>query len=132
MSLTDPIADFLTCVRNACRAKHRKVEVPTSRLKVEIAKALLREGYISNFKVIEDTRQGVLRVYLKYQGQDRCVISGLKRVSTPGRRIYKRKDDIPRILGGLGSVILSTSQGVMTDKEARRAGLGGEVLAQVW
>jgi small subunit ribosomal protein S8 len=132
MSLTDPIADFLTCVRNACRAKHRKVEVPTSRLKVEIAKALLREGYISNFKVIEDTRQGVLRVYLKYHGQDRCVISGLKRVSTPGRRIYKRKDDIPRILGGLGSVILSTSQGVMTDKEARRAGLGGEVLAQVW
>jgi small subunit ribosomal protein S8 len=132
MSLTDPIADFLTCVRNACRAKHRKVEVPTSRLKVEIAKALLREGYISNFKVIEDTRQGVLRVYLKYQGQDRCVISGLKRVSTPGRRIYRRKDEIPRILGGLGSVILSTSQGVMTDKEARRAGLGGEVLAQVW
>jgi small subunit ribosomal protein S8 len=132
MSLTDPIADFLTCVRNACRAKHRKVEVPTSRLKVEIAKALLREGYISNFKVIEDTRQGVLRVYLKYQGQDRCVISGLKRVSTPGRRIYRRKDDIPRILGGLGSVILSTSHGVMTDKEARRAGLGGEVLAQVW
>ena len=132
MSLTDPIADFLTCVRNACRAKHRKVEVPSSRLKVEIAKALLREGYISNFKVIEDTRQGVLRVYLKYQGQDRCVISGLKRVSTPGRRIYRRKDDIPRILGGLGSVILSTSQGVMTDKEARRAGLGGEVLAQVW
>jgi len=132
MSLTDPIADFLTCVRNACRAKHRKVEVPTSRLKVEIAKALLREGYISNFKVIEDTRQGVLRVYLKYQGQDRCVISGLKRVSTPGRRIYRRKDDIPRILGGLGSVILSTSQGVMTDKEARRKGLGGEVLAQVW
>lgn len=132
MSLTDPIADFLTCVRNACRAKHRKVEVPTSRLKVEIAKALLREGYISNFKVIEDTRQGVLRVYLKYQGQDRCVISGLKRVSTPGRRIYRRKDEVPRILGGLGSVILSTSHGVMTDKEARRAGLGGEVLAQVW
>ena len=132
MSVTDPIADFLTCVRNACRAKHRKVEVPTSRLKVEIAKALLREGYISNFKVIEDTRQGVLRVYLKYQGQDRCVISGLKRVSTPGRRIYRRKDEIPRILGGLGSVILSTSHGVMTDKEARRAGLGGEVLAQVW
>ena len=132
MSLTDPIADFLTCVRNACRAKHRKVEVPTSRLKVEIAKALLREGYISNFKVIEDPRQGVLRVYLKYQGQDRCVISGLTRVSTPGRRIYRRKDEIPRILGGLGSVILSTSRGVMTDKEARAAGLGGEVLAQVW
>ena len=132
MSVTDPIADFLTCVRNACRAKHRKVEVPTSRLKVEITKALLREGYISNFKVLEDTKQGVLRVYLKYAGQDRCVISGLKRVSTPGRRVYRRKDDIQRVLGGLGSVILSTSHGVMTDKEARRAGLGGEVLAQVW
>jgi small subunit ribosomal protein S8 len=132
MSVTDPIADFLTCVRNACRAKHRKVEVPTSRLKVEIAKALLREGYISNFKVLEDTKQGVLRVYLKYSGQDRCVISGLKRVSTPGRRVYRRKDEVPRVLAGLGSVILSTSHGVMTDKEARRAGLGGEVLAQVW
>ncbi len=132
MSLTDPIADFLTCVRNACRAKHRKVEVPSSRLKVEIAKALQREGYISNFKVLEDERQGILRVYLKYQGQDQCVISGLKRVSTPGRRVYLRKTEIPRVLGGLGSTILSTSQGVMTDKEARRAGLGGEVLAQVW
>jgi len=132
MSVADPIADFLTCVRNACSAKHRKVEVPSSRLKVELTKALLREGYISNFKVLEDPRQGVLRIYLKYQGQDRCVISGLKRVSTPGRRVYLRKTEIPRVLGGLGSTILSTSQGVMTDKEARRAGLGGEVLAQVW
>jgi small subunit ribosomal protein S8 len=132
MSVADPIADFLTCVRNACRAKHRKVEVPSSRLKVELTKALLREGYISNFKVLEDPRQGVLRIYLKYQGQDRCVISGLKRVSTPGRRVYLRKTEIPRVLGGLGSTILSTSQGVMTDKEARRAGLGGEVMAQVW
>jgi small subunit ribosomal protein S8 len=132
MSVTDPIADYLTCVRNACRAKHRKVEVPNSRLKVEIAKALLREGYISNFKVIEDQRQGVLRIYLKYAGQERSVISGIKRVSTPGRRVYLRKTEIPRVLGGLGSTILSTSHGVMTDKEARRAGLGGEVLAQVW
>ena len=132
MSVADPIADFLTCVRNACRAKHRKVEVPSSRLKVEVAKALLREGYISNFKVLEDPRQGVLRIYLKYQGQERSVISGLKRLSTPGRRVYLRKTEIPRVLGGLGSTILSTSQGVMTDKEARQAGLGGEVLAQVW
>jgi small subunit ribosomal protein S8 len=132
MSVTDPIADFLTCVRNACTAKHRKVEVPNSRLKVEIAKALLREGYISNFKVLEDPRQGLLRIYLKYHGQDRCVISGIKRVSTPGRRVYLGKTEIPRVLGGLGSTILSTSHGVMTDKEARRAGLGGEVLAQVW
>ncbi len=132
MSVTDPIADYLTCVRNACRAKHRKVEVPSSRLKVEIAKALLREGYISNFKVLEDQRQGILRIYLKYQDQERSVISGLKRVSTPGRRVYLRKTEIPRVLGGLGSTILSTSHGVMTDKEARQKGLGGEVLAQVW
>jgi small subunit ribosomal protein S8 len=132
MSVADPIADFLTCVRNACSAKHRKVEVPSSHLKVELTKALLREGYISNFKVLEDPRQGVLRIYLKYAGQDRCVISGIKRVSTPGRRVYLRKTEIPRVLGGLGSTILSTSQGVMTDKEARQAGLGGEVMAQVW
>lgn len=132
MSVTDPIADFLTCVRNACQAKHRKVEVPSSKLKVEIAKALLREGFISNLKVLEDQRQGVLRIYLKYQDQERSVISGIKRVSSPGRRIYVDKTEIPRVLGGLGSTILSTSQGVMTDKEARRAGLGGEVLAQVW
>jgi len=132
MSVSDPVADFLTCVRNAIRAKHRKVEVPSSRLKVELTKALLREGYISNFKVLEDPRQGILRIYLKYQGQERSVISGIKRVSTPGRRVYLRKTEIPRVLGGLGSTILSTSQGVMTDKEARRAGLGGEVLAQVW
>ena len=132
MSVSDPIADFLTCVRNACRAKHRKVEVPSSRLKVEISKALLRDGYISNFKVLEDQKQGVLRLYLKYQGQEQSVISGLKRVSTPGRRVYLRSVEIPRLFGGMGSTILSTSQGVMTDKEARQAGLGGEVLAQVW
>ena len=132
MSVTDPIADFLTCVRNASRAKHRKVEVPSSKLKVEIAKALLRDGFIGNYKVVESPPQDVLRIYLKYQGQDQGVISGLKRISTPGRRVYVQRTEIPRVLGGLGSTILSTSQGVMTDKEARRAGLGGEVLAQVW
>ena len=132
MSVTDPIADFLTCVRNATRAGHRTVNVPSSRLKVEIARALLRERFISNIKVLEEGPQGTLRLYLKYQTPDRNVISGIKRVSTPGRRVYVRKTDVPRVLGGLGSSILSTSKGVMTDKEAREAGLGGEVLAQVW
>ena len=132
MSVTDPIADFLTCVRNASRAGHRTVNVPSSRLKVEIARALLRERFISNVKVLEDGPQGTLRLYLKYQTPDRNVISGIKRVSTPGRRVYVRKTDVPRVLGGLGSSILSTSKGGMTDKEAREACLGGEVLAQVW
>ncbi len=132
MSVTDPIADFLTCVRNACRAKHRSVSIPSSRLKVEIARALLRDRYITNLKVLEEGPQGTLRLYLKYLGPDRNVIMGLKRVSKPGRRVYVRKGEVPRVLGGLGSSILSTSKGVMTDKEARAAGLGGEVLAQVW
>ena len=132
MSVTDPVADFLTCVRNACQAGHRMVNVPSSRLKVEIARALLRDRYISNLKVLDDGPQGTLRIYLKYQSPERNVISGLKRISTPGRRVYVRKKDVPRVLGGLGSSILSTSSGVMTDKEARAAGLGGEVLAQVW
>lgn len=132
MSLTDPIADFLTCVRNACRAGHRTVSVPRSTLKVEIAKALQRENYISNFTVVEEGPQGILKLYLRYQGTDRNVISGLSRVSKPGRRVYVRKDGVPRVLGGLGTTILSTSQGIMTDKEARAAGLGGEVLAQIW
>ena len=132
MSVSDPVADFLTCVRNAVQAKHKKVDVPASYLKEEIAKLLLREKYINNFKVIEDQRQGILRVYLKYAGDERCVISGLKRVSKPGRRVYVKKTDIPRVLGGLGTTILSTSHGLMSDKEARSAGLGGEILAQVW
>ena len=132
MSVSDPIADFLTCVRNAVRARHRKVDVPSSNLKREIAALLLREKYITNFKVIDDQRQGILRVYLKYTAGDASVISGLKRVSSPGRRVYVKKGDTPRVLGGLGTTILSTSHGLMSDKEARAAGLGGEILAQVW
>ena len=132
MSVSDPIADFLTCLRNAIRAKHRKVDVPASGLKTEIAKVLLRELYINNFKVIEDTRQGVLRVYLKYAGDDTSVISGIKRVSTPGRRVYVGKGKLPRVMGGLGSSIVSTSRGVMTDREARDAGLGGELICLIW
>jgi len=132
MSVSDPVADFLTCVRNAIRARHRKVDVPASRLKTEIAKVLLRERYINEFKVIEDTKQGVLRLYLKYAAGDVNVISGIRRVSTPGRRMYVGADQLERVRGGLGTSILSTSRGVMTDREAREAGLGGELVCQVW
>ena len=132
MSVSDPIADFLTSLRNALRAKHRKVDVPASKLKTEIAKALLRERYINNFKVIEDTRQGVLRVYLKYAADESSVISGVKRMSTPGRRVYLGRKELPRVMGGLGTSLVSTSRGVMTDREAREAGLGGELICQVW
>ena len=132
MAVSDPLADFLTCVRNAIRAKHRKVDVNASRVKTELAKVLLRERFINNFKVIENTKQGVLRIYLKYAGEDTSVISGIRRVSTPGRRVYVRKNGIPRVMGGLGTSIVSTSRGLMTDREAREAGLGGELICQVW
>ena len=132
MAVSDPVADFLTCVRNAIQARQRKVDVPASRLKQEIAKLLLRARFINNFKVIEDGRQGVLRLYLKYNADEVNVISGIKRVSTPGRRVYVDKTEVPRVMGGLGTSIVSTSKGVMTDREAREAGLGGELLAQVW
>jgi small subunit ribosomal protein S8 len=132
MSVSDPVADFLTCVRNAIRAKHRKVDVPASQMKTELSKVLLRERYINNFKVIDDTRQGVLRIYLKYTADDEPVISGLKRISTPGRRVYVGKHRIPRVMAGLGTSIVSTSRGLMTDGEAREAGLGGELVCQVW
>jgi small subunit ribosomal protein S8 len=132
MSVTDPVADFLTIIRNGVRAKHRRVDVPSTKLKLEIAKVLLRERFINNFKLIEDSKQGVLRVYLKYASDDSNVISGIKRVSKPGRRVYVNKSKIPRIVGGLGTAVLSTSRGLMTDREAREAGLGGEIVFQVW
>jgi small subunit ribosomal protein S8 len=132
MSVSDPIADFLTGVRNAVRAKHRKVDMPATRIRTEIARVLLRERYINNFKVIEDRKQGVLRLYLKYTADDLNVISGIKRISTPGLRRYVRKDRIPRVMAGMGTTILSTSRGLMTDREAREAGLGGEIICQVW
>jgi small subunit ribosomal protein S8 len=119
-------------VRNAIRAKQRKVDVPASNLKTEIAKVLLRGRYINNFKLIEGDGRGTLRVYLRYSGDDASVISGIKRVSTPGRRVYVRKDQVPRVMGGMGTTILSTSRGLMTDREAKDAGLGGEILCQVW
>ena len=132
MSMTDPIADFLTRLRNGLRAKQAFVEVPSSALKVEIAKILKEEGYILNFKMTEDGKQGVLRVDLKYAADGRPVIDGLKRESRPGRRVYLGKDDIKPVLGGLGVAILSTPRGLVTDKSAKREGIGGELLCTVW
>ena len=131
MSMTDPIADFLTRIRNASRAEHEKVDIPSSKLKLRMAEILKDEGFIKNFRIIEDNKQGTLRVYLKYVGSEK-IISGIVRVSRPGRRIYVTKDKIPTILGGMGVAILSTSAGVMTDRQVRKQHLGGEVLAYVW
>ena len=130
MNLTDPVADFLTRIRNSIRARHQKLDVPASKLKAEIARILKEEGYIANYKPTEENGQKVLRVYLKYVGSEK-IISGIVRVSRPGRRIYVTKDKIPTILGGMGVAILSTSAGVMTDRQARAAGQGGEVLCIV-
>ena len=131
MSMHDPIADFLTRIRNASRAEHEKVDIPSSKLKLRMAEILKDEGFIKNFRVIEDNKQGMLRVYLKYAGSEK-IISGIVRVSRPGRRIYVTKDKIPTILGGMGVAILSTSAGVMTDRQVKKQHLGGEVLAYVW
>ena len=128
---SDPIADFLTRIRNASRAEHEKVDIPSSMLKLRMAEILKDEGFIKNFRIIEDNKQGTLRVYLKYVGSEK-IISGIVRVSRPGRRIYVTKDKIPTILGGMGVAILSTSSGVMTDRQVRKQHLGGEVLAYVW
>jgi small subunit ribosomal protein S8 len=129
---SDPIADFLTRIRNASRAEHEKVDIPSSKLKLRMAEILKDEGFIKNFRVIEDDKQGTLRVYLKYGAGSEKIISGIVRVSRPGRRIYVTKDRIPTILGGMGVAILSTSHGVMTDRQVRKQQLGGEVLAYVW
>ncbi|HCP14347.1 MAG TPA: 30S ribosomal protein S8 [Peptococcaceae bacterium] len=132
MVMTDPIADFLTRIRNANSVHHEKVEIPASKLKKTLAEILKQEGMIKDFEYIEDGKQGILRVYLKYGANKQKVITGLKRISRPGLRVYAKKDEIPKILGGLGIAIISTSQGVMTDKQARKSGLGGEVLCYVW
>ena len=132
MPVSDPIADMLTCIRNATQARHRRVDVPASKIKAEIAQVLLRENYIRNVKSVEAEPQGFLRIYLKYNDGTEPVIRGIKRVSKPGRRIYVKKDEIPRVLRGLGTAIVSTSQGVLTDKEAREKGVGGELVATVW
>ena len=130
--MSDPIADLLTRIRNASRAEHEKVDVPASKLKVKIVELLKEEGFIKNYRLIEDAKQGVLRVYLKYGVGNEKMISGLVRVSRPGRRVYVGKDKIPSILGGMGVALLSTSRGVMADRETRKQQLGGEVLAYVW
>src|SRR5574337_479482 len=130
--MTDPIADMLTRVRNANLAVHDKVHIPASRVKVEIAKVLRQEGYIKNFKVLEVDRHRVLRIDLKYGAGDRRILSGLRRVSRPGLRVYTTSRRLPRVVNGLGVAILSTSQGIMTERMARDCGVGGEVLCYVW
>ncbi len=132
MQITDPIADLLTRIRNANSAKHETVDVPASNMKKAIVEILLNEGYIKGYQVIEDGKQGVIRITLKYTAKKEKVIAGLKRVSKPGLRIYAGADELPRVLKGLGIAIVSTSKGIMTDKEARKQGIGGEVLAFVW
>ncbi len=132
MQITDAIADMLTRIRNASSAKHESVDVPASNIKKAIAKILLEEGYIKNIEEIDDGKQGIIRINLKYAVGKKNVITGIKRISKPGLRVYAGKDEIPKVLGGLGIAILSTSKGIMTDKKARTEGVGGEVLAFVW
>lgn len=130
--MTDPIADMLTRIRNAIRVKADKVDIPASRMKIEIAKILKEEGFIKSYKINRDKKQGIIRINLKYTPDGDSVISNLERVSKPGRRVYVSKEEIPRVMGWLGIAILTTSQGVMTDKECRRRGVGGEVICYVW
>ena len=132
MQITDPVADMLTRIRNANSAKHETVDVPASNLKKAIAQILLDEGYIKSFTVVDNGNQGVIRITLKYLAKKQSVISGLKRVSKPGLRIYAGAEELPKVLKGLGIAIVSTSKGIMTDKKAREAHVGGEVLAFVW
>ena len=131
MSMTDPIADFLTRIRNANMVRHDSVEVPASKIKKDIAEILKSEGFVRDVEYIEDDKQGVIRVFLKYSADKTRVISGLKRISKPGLRTYVKSDDVPKVLNGLGVAIISTSEGVITDKEARAKKIGGEVLAYV-
>ena len=132
MSMSDPLADFLTRIRNAGMVRYETVDVPMSNLKVDVAKVLREEGYIKDYQIIEDSKQGILRIELKYGPNDELVISGIRRVSKPGLRQYVKTDDIPKVLSGLGISILSTSKGVMTDREARRLRIGGEILCEAW
>ncbi|QMU07993.1 30S ribosomal protein S8 [Levilactobacillus suantsaii] len=132
MSMTDPIADFLTRIRNANMVRHESLEVPASKIKRDIAEILKREGFIRNVEYIDDDKQGIIRVFLKYGKDNQRVISGLKRISKPGLRSYVKSDAVPKVLNGLGIAIISTSEGVITDKEARAKKIGGEVLAYIW
>jgi small subunit ribosomal protein S8 len=132
MQITDAIADMLTRIRNAGSAKHETVDIPASNIKKDIARILMDEGYVRNVEYIEDNKQGIIRITLKYTGNKQNVLSGIKRISKPGLRVFVNKDELPKVLGGLGVAIISTSRGVMTDKKARAEGVGGEVLAFIW
>ena len=132
MNTTDPIADMLTRIRNANTSKHKTVDVPASKMKTAIAEILFKEGYIKSFELISNENQGIIRITLKYDEKGTRVIDGIKRISKPGLRVYANKEELPKVLNGLGTAIISTSQGLKTDKEAREAGIGGEVLAYIW
>jgi small subunit ribosomal protein S8 len=132
MTMTDPVADMLTRVRNAAKARFNSVDIPGSKVKVDIARILKDEGYIRNYKFIKDSKQGILRIYLKYGSGQESVIYGLKRISMPSRRVYVKSRDIKPIFNGLGTAILSTSKGVMTDRKARKENLGGEIICSIW
>ncbi len=132
MQITDAIADLLTRIRNASSAKHESVDIPASNIKRSIAQILLEEGYIRSFDEINDGKQGIIRISLKYAQNKKNVITGIKRISKPGLRVYANKEELPKVLGGLGVAIISTSKGVMTDRKARKEGVGGEVLAFIW
>ncbi len=131
MSMTDPIADLFTRIRNGLMVRHSKIDIPSSRMKIRISQILKDEGYIQGFRNFEDSKQGILRVYLKYH-EDNPVITGIKRISKPGRRSYVGREKIPNVLNGLGTAIISTSSGVVTDRECKEKGIGGEVLGFVW
>ena len=130
--MTDPIADMLTRVRNANDAKHDSVDIPASNIKKQLAQILLDEGFVKGFDVLDDEKQGIIRVDLKYGVHNEKVISGIKRISKPGLRVYVKGNEVPRVLGGLGIAVVSTSKGIMTDKMARKEGIGGEVICYVW
>lgn len=132
MSMTDPVADMLTRIRNAAQARHRKVEIPSSKLKMNIAKILVEEGYIDAVKLIEDNKQNMIQLYLRYTADEESVIQGIKRISRPGLRRYAGSSDIERVQGGLGIAIISTSRGLMVDRTCRKLNVGGEVLCHVW
>jgi small subunit ribosomal protein S8 len=132
MSQTDPIADLLTRIRNAARIRKKEVAIPSSKLKVELAKILKEEGYIRNFKVVDDNKQGILNIVLKYTDDNQSVISGLRRISRPGCRLYCTRDSIPKVLDGLGIAVVSTSKGILTGKQCEDLGVGGEILCYIW
>ena len=132
MTVSDPIADMLTRIRNANIVRHESLEIPASNIKKEIAEILKNEGFVKNIEYVEDDKQGIIRVFLKYGSNNERVITGLKRISKPGLRVYAKRDELPKVLNGLGVALISTSEGLLTDKEARNKNVGGEVLAYVW